>query len=54
MMMVCKQWWDGNRFSGGSITKIIFSAGFVSTNGTSINSNAGRFVDLVKFCETIL
>ena len=41
-------------FSGGSITKIIFSAGSVSTNGTSINSNAGRFADLVNFCETII
>ena len=41
-------------FSGGSLTKIIFSTGSVSTNGTSINSNAGQYADLVKRCETIL
>ena len=42
-----------NFFLGGSISKVIFSAGSVLTNGTSINSNAGRFADLVKFCKTI-
>ena len=36
------------------MTKVIFSAGSVSTNGTSINSNAGRFTNQVKFCETII
>ena len=41
-------------FSGGSLTKLIFSAGSVSTNGTNINSNAGRYADLVKFCEMII
>ena len=48
------QWWDLNSFSTGSITKVIFSAGSVSINGTSINSNAGRFAGLMKFCETVL
>ena len=32
---------------GFSITKVIFSAVFVSNNGTSINSDAGRFAKLV-------
>ena len=41
-------------FSGGSIAKVILSAGSVSTDGISVNSNAGRFADLVKFRETIL
>ena len=42
------------RLSTGSITNVILSAGSVSTNGTSINHNAGRFLNLIKFCETVL
>ena len=34
--------------------KVIFSTGSVSTNGTSINSHAGRFADVKKFRETVL
>ena len=34
--------------------KVVFSAGFVLTNSASINSNTGRFSDLVKFLETVL
>ena len=37
-----------------SITKATFSAGSVLTNGTSINSDAGRFADLIKFRGTVL
>ena len=48
----CVQWWDSTFLSASSIAKVIFSAGSVSTNGTSINSNANRFVDVMKFCET--
>ena len=48
------QWWDSNFFSAGSITKVIFSASSVSTNGTSINGNAGWFASLIKFYETVL
>ena len=32
----------------------MFSAGSISTNGTSINSNAGRFADLEKFCDRVI
>ena len=45
---------DSNCLSAGSIRKVIFSVGSVSTNGTSINSNAGQFVGLIKLCETVL
>ena len=40
--------------SAGSIAQVIFSAGSISINGTSINSNAGRFADLLQFRETVL
>ena len=40
--------------SAGSIIKVLFSPGSVSTNGASINSNAGWFVDLIEFCERVL
>ena len=33
---------------------IFFSPGFVSTNGTSLNGNAGQFADQIKFRETVL
>ena len=33
---------------------IFFSPGSVSTNGTSLNGNAGQFADPIKFCETVL
>ena len=48
------QLWDLYFLSADSLIKVIFSAGSVSTNGTSVNSNAGRFTDLIKFRETIL
>ena len=38
---------SGSRF----YYKSIFSSGSVSRNGTSINSNAGWFTDLIKFRE---
>ena len=38
-----QQWW-GLRF---------LSTSPVSTNGTCIDSNVGRFADQVKFCETV-
>ena len=34
--------------------KSIFSPGSVSTNGASLNGNAGRFADLIKFRGTVL
>ena len=49
----CRQKWDSNFLSAASITKVIFSAGSVSTNSTRINSDAGRFADMIKFCETV-
>ena len=52
--LVKKEDMSSKRRTDGKPTKVIFSAGSVSTNGTSINSNAGRFADLVKFCETIV
>ena len=47
---------DGNSIflSVGSITKVTFSTGSVSPNGSSVNSNAGCFVNVVKFRKTIL
>ena len=47
-------WWDFNFWSAGSITKVIFLSGSVSTNGTSINSNCGCSTNLIKFRKTIL
>ena len=40
--------------SAGSVTKVGLSAGSVLTSGTSINSNAGQFLDLIKLRETVL
>ena len=37
----------------GSITEVLFSAGFVSSHGTSVNSNVGRFADLIKFRDAV-
>ena len=34
--------------------KFFFSPGSVSTNGTSLNGNAVRFADQIKFRETVL
>ena len=34
--------------------KYFFSPGSVLTNGTSLNGNAGRFADQIKFRETVL
>ena len=34
--------------------KYFFSPGSVSTNGTSLNDNAGQFADQVKFREMVL
>ena len=54
------QWWDSNFSSAGSITLLqtdrsyILSVSSVSTNGTSISSNANRFAVLIKFPETVL
>ena len=36
------------------LTKVVFSAGSVSTHGTSISSNAGWFAELIKCCEMVL
>ena len=43
-----------NILSAGSITKVIFSADSVSTNGTSVNSKARRFAGVIRLCETAL
>ena len=45
---------NSNFLSADSVTKIIFSAGLASTNGTSINSNVDRLTELLKFRETVL
>ena len=37
--------------SAGSVITVILSADSVSTNGTSINSSADRFADVIKFFE---
>ena len=46
------QWWDSNSLSAGA--EVESSTGSVSTNGASINSDAGRFADVMKFPETVL
>ena len=40
--------------SVGSITEVLASAGSASIHGTSTNSNARRFSDLMKLRETVL
>ena len=47
-------WRDSKFLSAGFIIDVVFSAGSVSTNGASVNSNAGQFADLIKSHSTVV
>ena len=49
------QWWDSDFLLAGSLTKVILFTLFgFNYNGTSLNGNADRFADQIKFRETVL